>query len=86
MKLPLVLLATLGLASAAELGIEVTHAVECERKSKAGDPIEVHYKGTFADSGEKFDSSRFYPGGALSSFLFLALVAWELEPGSCVVS
>lgn len=65
MKLPLILLAALGLASAAELGIEVTRAVECERKSKAGDPIEVHYKGTFADSGDKFDSSRSRSRGVL---------------------
>jgi FK506-binding protein 2 len=28
------------------LDIQVTHAVECERKSKKGDSIEVHYKGT----------------------------------------
>ncbi|MBE3045708.1 FKBP-type peptidyl-prolyl cis-trans isomerase [Candidatus Bathyarchaeota archaeon] len=58
MKLPIALLAAaLGLATAADLGIETTHAVECERKSKAGDAIEVHYHGTFADSGDKFDSS-----------------------------
>ena len=30
------------------LDIQVTHAVECERKSQAGDSIEVHYKGTLA--------------------------------------
>jgi len=38
------------------LDIEVTHAVECERKAKVGDSIEVHYKGTLLD-GTKFDSS-----------------------------
>lgn len=58
MKFPLALLATsLGLAAAADLKIDTTHAVECARRSKAGDAIEVHYHGTFADSGDKFDSS-----------------------------
>jgi FK506-binding protein 2 len=31
------------------LHIEVTHKVECDRTSKAGDSIEVHYKGTLLD-------------------------------------
>jgi FK506-binding protein 2 len=31
------------------LDIQITHAVECERKSQAGDSIEVHYKGTLLD-------------------------------------
>jgi FK506-binding protein 2 len=39
-----------------ELKIDVTHKVECERKTKEGDNIAVHYKGTLTD-GTKFDSS-----------------------------
>jgi hypothetical protein len=31
------------------LDIKVTHAVECERKSRKNDAIEVHYKGTLLD-------------------------------------
>jgi FK506-binding protein 2 len=31
------------------LDIQVTNKVECERKAKAGDQIEVHYKGTLLD-------------------------------------
>ena len=46
-------------SSAAELKIEVTQAVECDRKTKSGDGIQVHYKGTFADTGKQFDSSTF---------------------------
>jgi FK506-binding protein 2 len=38
------------------LKIDVTHKVECERKTKEGDFIDVHYKGTLTD-GTKFDSS-----------------------------
>ncbi len=39
-----------------ELKIDVTHKVECERKTKEGDNIAVHYRGTLTD-GTKFDSS-----------------------------
>lgn len=42
--------------AADELKIDVTHKVECERKTKEGDNIAVHYKGTLTD-GTKFDSS-----------------------------
>ncbi|KAH6608999.1 fkbp-type peptidyl-prolyl cis-trans isomerase [Trichoderma cornu-damae] len=44
-------------AADAEFKIEVTHAVECQRKSQNGDRVGVHYRGTMAGSGEKFDAS-----------------------------
>jgi FKBP-type peptidyl-prolyl cis-trans isomerase len=41
------------------LTVETTHAVTgCDRKTKAGDPLEMHYTGTLAADGSKFDSSR----------------------------
>lgn len=43
---------------AADLKIDVTTAVECERKTQAGDTIDVHYKGTL-ENGKKFDASAF---------------------------
>ena len=49
--------AAAGLVAAADLKIDVTHAVKCERKTKSGDKIDVHYKGTLASNGNKFDSS-----------------------------
>ncbi|KAI2638340.1 hypothetical protein GGS21DRAFT_434011 [Xylaria nigripes] len=44
-------------ALAADLKIEVTLAVECERKTHSGDNIDVHYRGTLASNGNQFDSS-----------------------------
>ncbi|KAI1328914.1 hypothetical protein F5Y16DRAFT_367617 [Xylariaceae sp. FL0255] len=44
-------------AVASELQIDVTLPVECERKTKNGDPIEVHYRGTLQSNGNKFDAS-----------------------------
>jgi hypothetical protein len=49
--------ATLGVAADTGLNIEVTHKVECDRKSKKGDNIAVHYTGTLKD-GTVFDSSH----------------------------
>jgi len=46
--------------------IEVTHKVECDRKTKAGDRVEVHYRGTLASNGEQFDAS--YDRGKPFSF------------------
>ncbi|ATY59137.1 FK506-binding 2 precursor [Cordyceps militaris] len=44
-------------AAAAELKIEVTHKVECERKTKKGDKVSMHYRGTLAADGSQFDAS-----------------------------
>ncbi|KAG9238022.1 putative FK506-binding protein 2 [Amylocarpus encephaloides] len=43
--------------AADEVKIEVTRAVECERKTKKGDKIEVHYRGTLQKDGTQFDAS-----------------------------
>ncbi|PHH92474.1 hypothetical protein CDD83_7222 [Cordyceps sp. RAO-2017] len=46
------------LAAAADgLKIDVTLPVECDRKTKKGDSVSMHYKGTLAGSGKKFDAS-----------------------------
>ena len=36
---------------------EYTHTVTCDRKTKRGDKIFVHYRGTLADTGKQFDAS-----------------------------
>ncbi|KAI9725569.1 MAG: hypothetical protein M1828_003057 [Chrysothrix sp. TS-e1954] len=43
-------------ASAVKVGINVTTPAECVRKTRSGDKIEVHYKGSLQD-GTIFDSS-----------------------------
>ena len=40
-----------------ELVIETTKAVTCNRKSKKGDKVDVHYRGTLAADGSQFDAS-----------------------------
>ncbi|KAI9773035.1 MAG: Peptidyl-prolyl cis-trans isomerase fpr2 [Geoglossum umbratile] len=50
----------------AKLKIEVTRAVECKRKTKTGDTIDVHYRGTLAADGSEFDAS--YNRGVPFSF------------------
>ncbi|KAJ3570464.1 hypothetical protein NPX13_g5724 [Xylaria arbuscula] len=45
------------LASDSDLKIDVTLPVECDRKTQKGDSIEVHYRGTLASNGNKFDAS-----------------------------
>jgi hypothetical protein len=52
---------------AEDVKIEVTRAVECERKTQKGDKISVHYKGTLASDGSEFDAS--YKRGTPLSFV-----------------
>ncbi|KAM3502239.1 hypothetical protein MY10362_004977 [Beauveria mimosiformis] len=59
MKTATVLSAIVALAAtataAAELKIDVTHKVECERKTKKGDKVSMHYRGTLAADGSHWD-------------------------------
>lgn len=65
--LPLVLsLATLISAAPSGLEIEVTEAVTCNRKTKTGDTVDMHYRGTLASDGSEFDAS--YNRGTPLSF------------------
>merc|ERR1712188_275863 len=45
-------------ASDGELVVDVIEAKECTRKTQKGDKLSMHYTGTLADGGKKFDSSR----------------------------
>lgn len=56
--LSLVASAAVGLAATEELKIDVTLPVECGRKTKNGDKVSMHYRGTLEASGKKFDASR----------------------------
>jgi FK506-binding protein 2 len=49
--------AAIGFAAADELKIEKTQTVQCERKTVKGDMVSMHYHGTLADTGNKFDAS-----------------------------
>merc|ERR1712110_964650 len=40
-----------------QLKIGKTHKVECTRKSKPGDNLHMHYRGTLKDTGKQFDAS-----------------------------
>lgn len=37
--------------------VQIDRAVECERKTKVGDKISVHYRGTLHGTGKEFDAS-----------------------------
>ncbi|KAK1969239.1 FKBP-type peptidyl-prolyl cis-trans isomerase [Colletotrichum sublineola] len=43
--------------AAADLKIDVTQAVECDRKTKNGDKLTMHYRGTLQSDGSQFDAS-----------------------------
>ncbi|OAA34287.1 Peptidyl-prolyl cis-trans isomerase, FKBP-type [Metarhizium rileyi] len=45
--------AAVGHAAAKNLGIDVTHPVQCDRKTQKGDKVAMHYKGTLEESGKK---------------------------------
>lgn len=55
------------LAEDGDLKIDVTKKVECERKTKNGDNISVHYRGTLQADGSEFDAS--YNRGSPLSFV-----------------
>ncbi|KAI9689070.1 MAG: Peptidyl-prolyl cis-trans isomerase fpr2 [Bathelium mastoideum] len=50
------------------LDIQVTTPIECERKTKTGDKVEVHYRGTLEADGTEFDAS-YNRGQPLSFFV-----------------
>ncbi|KAI1465327.1 uncharacterized protein F4812DRAFT_438297 [Daldinia caldariorum] len=65
-------------SSSPELKIEVTLPVECDRKTESGDNIQVHYRGTLASNGKKFDAS--YDRGTPFSFMLgghQVIQGWE---------
>ncbi|KAI9171870.1 FK506-binding protein [Paramyrothecium foliicola] len=49
--------AAVGFVAAEDLKVDVTLPVECDRKTQNGDVVNMHYTGTLATSGKKFDSS-----------------------------
>jgi len=55
------------LAADEKVQVDVTRAVECERKSQKGDKISVHYRGILASDGSEFDAS--YKRGTPLSFV-----------------
>jgi FK506-binding protein 2 len=58
MKSTVLVLALASLAAAsAELKIDVTRKVKCERKTQKGDQVKMHYHGSLESNGEKFDAS-----------------------------
>ena len=69
LALPLILSTTFAADNAAEPKVltEYTHTVTCTRKSKRGDKVDVHYRGTLASTGKQFDAS--YDRGQPLSFV-----------------
>ncbi|KAK0648845.1 hypothetical protein B0T16DRAFT_427823 [Cercophora newfieldiana] len=66
LSLSLLASAAVGVLAADDLKIDVTLPVECDRKSRKGDKIDVHYRGTLQSNGQKFDAS--YDRGQPFSF------------------
>lgn len=67
LSLSVAALATTAFASDPDYKIEKTIEVECDRKTKAGDKIDVHYRGTLQSDGSQFDAS--YDRGKPLSFV-----------------
>lgn len=65
--LALSIAALAAIVAAEEVKVEVTRAVECDRKSQKGDKISVHYRGTLQSDGKQFDAS--YDRGQPLSFV-----------------
>ncbi|CAK7565906.1 MAG: Peptidyl-prolyl cis-trans isomerase fpr2 [Sporothrix epigloea] len=66
-------------ALATDLKIDVTLPVECDRRTKAGDKINVHYRGTLQSNGVKFDAS--YDRGVPFAFVLgngQVIKGWDL--------
>lgn len=58
MKVLAPLLALLTLATASGLEIEyLTPTIECTRKTKNGDKVDMHYRGSLLSTGKEFDAS-----------------------------
>ncbi|KAK4460054.1 cation transport protein-domain-containing protein [Cladorrhinum samala] len=57
LSLSLLASAAVGVIASDDLQIDVTLPVECDRTTRKGDQIQVHYSGTLKSNGEKFDSS-----------------------------
>ncbi|KAK4162300.1 hypothetical protein QBC43DRAFT_77850 [Cladorrhinum sp. PSN259] len=57
LSLSLIASAAVGVMASEDLEIDVTLPVECDRKTKKGDKINVHYSGTLKSNGQKFDAS-----------------------------
>ncbi|CCC06604.1 hypothetical protein SMACR_07387 [Sordaria macrospora] len=53
LSLSLLASATVGVLASEELGIDVTVPVECARKTRKGDKINVHYRGTLQSNGQQ---------------------------------
>ena len=66
LSLLLALIVLISFVSADGLEIEVTEKVECNRKTKKGDTVDMHYRGTLASNGNEFDAS--YNRGTPLSF------------------
>ncbi|KIH94674.1 peptidylprolyl isomerase [Sporothrix brasiliensis 5110] len=71
---------------AADLRIDVTLPVECDRRTQVNDKIYVHYRGTLQSNGNKFDASesnyiaRGYDRGTPFSFVLgqgQVIKGWE---------